>query len=1056
MYLAKMTPEISNVTGYAVGLVASYTLNRTYTFKSQQSRRSELIRFLIVFAVAYGLNFVALLILIHKLGLNSGLSQVLAGVVYVGISFIMNKYYVFKSMDEGKSATRCSSWKNRLLATQSLTIQESSRNNFFKETGHSYRVLLYVFCGFSVFYVLFFSTVVFGGREFGSDGQYAAFYSNLTLWSDTLAGGWPAAADLTQMMFSPMRHLFRYLPQGFNLFIVSSYVLISTFMFGYVYEITKSHFAGIVSGLVVGLSGFMMAHLGHTGIISGAAWTPLLIWALEKLRHGYKPLWLGVGAISVCTMLLAGHPQITAYSYLLGGFYALILGIDAKQGKWRYWLVVTAVFFLGIGLSAFQWLLTYELSKETFRSTFSYIEFTAFSLPLEQIFMLYFPFLFGSRYGIFFGEHYWGAPSYTELAGFAGTTGFMLTVVAVVAHRNRLTLFWGLVAIISVMLALGDSLPWLARIIYHVPILNKFRVPGRHIYEFVIAISVLSGLGMAALQQNKIDKVGLIKVTKNLVLFFLIITIIGILIYSKQAPNTLNPTFTLKLFSIPVSPVIYVQILWMVLSILILFFYANDKLGAKKEWLVLCMVMFEMASFGWFHEWRNDGFRPSALWHEEIVFDYNSLVEKSQQKLVSKKSEVIPSDAGRIAGIHSLNWYGPLLLKRFSETTGVNTSGQLSAASLSEKDVGLDIFGGRYLFIEDKEKMQQQGISWDIERLGIDIGNGCGLKVPVDQHMIYLQVPVSANKLAIVSQMNCSVNLTNGEPVANLILHSVDGQKQTVVLRAGIDISESAADCQDVSPLMHHRMATIFQSTPVVRAGLSTCNSNTYFTQASFTKRNIAKVEIKLLSNVRLNVLHMNLFDNDTGSTYPISNLSESLRSKRWHYLQSADGVSVYENMRTMPVAWLVHEAITLSPEQMQVAIHTSILPDGRKFYPANQVLVDKDIVDISSSSRNVKDNVRVSKVDDSNWEINTQSEKPSLLVIGQNYYPGWQATVDDIEVELLRANYTQQGIQLPLGNHKIILEYRPVIFIWGLAISGISLIVLLYLFWRRPANRLE
>lgn len=96
MYLAKMSPEASNITGYAVGLVTSYLLNRTYTFRSQQKHRSELIRFLIVFAVAYGLNFAMLVILIHKMSVHEGLSQVLAGVVYVATSFILNKYYVFK------------------------------------------------------------------------------------------------------------------------------------------------------------------------------------------------------------------------------------------------------------------------------------------------------------------------------------------------------------------------------------------------------------------------------------------------------------------------------------------------------------------------------------------------------------------------------------------------------------------------------------------------------------------------------------------------------------------------------------------------------------------------------------------------------------------------------------------------------------------------------------------------------------------------------------------------------------------------------------------------
>lgn len=97
MYLAKMSPESSNAAGYAVGLVASYVLNREYTFNSKQNRRNEIIRFLAVFLVAYAANFAALLVLIHKIGIHEGVSQIFAGLIYVIASYVMNKYYVFNN-----------------------------------------------------------------------------------------------------------------------------------------------------------------------------------------------------------------------------------------------------------------------------------------------------------------------------------------------------------------------------------------------------------------------------------------------------------------------------------------------------------------------------------------------------------------------------------------------------------------------------------------------------------------------------------------------------------------------------------------------------------------------------------------------------------------------------------------------------------------------------------------------------------------------------------------------------------------------------------------------
>ncbi|WP_076998639.1 GtrA family protein [Variovorax sp. KK3] len=101
MYLAGLSAEVSNVIGYAVGLTTSYLLNRNFTFRSKQSRRGEVVRFVIVFAIAYMANFLALLLLIRQIGVHEGLSQILAGAVYVLASYAMNKLYVFRNADAG-------------------------------------------------------------------------------------------------------------------------------------------------------------------------------------------------------------------------------------------------------------------------------------------------------------------------------------------------------------------------------------------------------------------------------------------------------------------------------------------------------------------------------------------------------------------------------------------------------------------------------------------------------------------------------------------------------------------------------------------------------------------------------------------------------------------------------------------------------------------------------------------------------------------------------------------------------------------------------------------
>jgi putative flippase GtrA len=95
MYLLGATAVVSNVVGYAAGLVLSYVLNRKVTFKSTSKSKSEIFRFLLVFMVAYLANLIVLLLLIRVGSAHEGVAQVLAGVVYVFVSFVLNKYYVF-------------------------------------------------------------------------------------------------------------------------------------------------------------------------------------------------------------------------------------------------------------------------------------------------------------------------------------------------------------------------------------------------------------------------------------------------------------------------------------------------------------------------------------------------------------------------------------------------------------------------------------------------------------------------------------------------------------------------------------------------------------------------------------------------------------------------------------------------------------------------------------------------------------------------------------------------------------------------------------------------
>jgi len=77
-------------------------------------------------------------------------------------------------------------------------------------------------------------------------------------------------------------------------------------------------------------------------------------------------------------------------------------------------------------------------------------------------------------------------------------------------------------------------------------------------------------------------------------------------------------------------------------------------------------------------------------------------------------------------------------------------------------------------------------------------------------------------------------------------------------------------------------------------------------------------------------------------------------------------------------------------------------------------------------------------ETDRMSFEVN--SDSPALLVISNNYYPGWNATVNGQPAKILRTNYTSMGISVPQGRSDVVLKFVTPGFRLGAVISVISI----------------
>jgi len=71
--------------------------------------------------------------------------------------------------------------------------------------------------------------------------------------------------------------------------------------------------------------------------------------------------------------------------------------------------------------------------------------------------------------------------------------------------------------------------------------------------------------------------------------------------------------------------------------------------------------------------------------------------------------------------------------------------------------------------------------------------------------------------------------------------------------------------------------------------------------------------------------------------------------------------------------------------------------------------------------------------------EIRTQTAEPSVLVVSQTYYPGWQATVDGSSTDLFPADLNLTGIAVPAGVHDVRLTFRPASVRLGALLTAVA-----------------
>jgi hypothetical protein len=138
----------------------------------------------------------------------------------------------------------------------------------------------------------------------------------------------------------------------------------------------------------------------------------------------------------------------------------------------------------------------------------------------------------------------------------------------------------------------------------------------------------------------------------------------------------------------------------------------------------------------------------------------------------------------------------------------------------------------------------------------------------------------------------------------------------------------------------------------------------------------------------------------------------------------------IVKNSSALPRAYFVNSFEIINSSQ---AILRRLY--DASFDPSRTVILEERPV-IGSTVSAIHQQANVISYKPNEVLIDATTENASILVLTDNYDPGWDAYVDNKKTQLYRVNYSFRAIVVPAGSHRIRFVYQPLSFLTGAYIS--------------------
>jgi hypothetical protein len=143
----------------------------------------------------------------------------------------------------------------------------------------------------------------------------------------------------------------------------------------------------------------------------------------------------------------------------------------------------------------------------------------------------------------------------------------------------------------------------------------------------------------------------------------------------------------------------------------------------------------------------------------------------------------------------------------------------------------------------------------------------------------------------------------------------------------------------------------------------------------------------------------------------------------------------VWENPDTLPRAFVATNVlIKTNPQEILDTLYASDL--------RSTAIVEQPISLPSAINNNNSVSIDSYRMNDITMTVHSSTN--GLLVLTDNYAPGWHARVDGTEALVYRTDFTFRGILIPAGEHKVFMYYWPESLVVGLWAMGGGILLLL------------